>query len=178
MDGGINLKKFAQWLGKYKYALLVLLLGIALLAWPDGKSDVSEESEPAVSEPVEFPLEQRLEQVLSQVEGAGRVQVVLTLKTGTEYIYQTDSVMEERLQDSESDTSSSITTVMVNTDGKQEAVVAQTIYPTYQGAVILCQGGDQPGVRLDLINAVSSLTGLSADKITVIKMTGQQEEIT
>ena len=178
MDTGMNLKKITDWLRKYKYAVLVLLVGIALLAWPEEQKtqDVPNVPEPAATP--EESLEQKLEQLLSQVDGAGRVRVLLTQKTGPEYIYQTDNVTEEQYQDGESGTSSSTQTVLISVDGTQEAVIAQTVFPTYQGAVIICQGGDQPKVRLDLIEAVSSLTGLSADKITVIKMTEQQEENT
>ena len=42
--------------------------------------------------------------------------------------------------------------------------------PTYLGAVIVCQGGDSPTVKLAIVEAVSNATGLSADKITVLKM--------
>ena len=38
------------------------------------------------------------------------------------------------------------------------------------GAVVVCQGADQAGVRLDVTNAVAAYTGLVSDKISVIKM--------
>ena len=38
------------------------------------------------------------------------------------------------------------------------------------GAVVVCQGADQPYVRLDVTNAVAAYTGLGSDKISVIKM--------
>ena len=38
------------------------------------------------------------------------------------------------------------------------------------GAVVVCQGADQPAVRLDVTNAVAAYTGLGSDKISVIKM--------
>ena len=38
------------------------------------------------------------------------------------------------------------------------------------GAVVVCQGADQPSVRLDVTNAVAAYTGLGSDKISVIKM--------
>lgn len=38
------------------------------------------------------------------------------------------------------------------------------------GAVVVCQGADQPSVRLDVTNAVVAYTGLGSDKISVIKM--------
>ena len=49
-------------------------------------------------------------------------------------------------------------------------MVVQTMEPTFMGAIIAAEGADQASVRLDLVNAVSSLTGLGADRITVIKL--------
>lgn len=172
------LGSFSQWLLKYKYALLVLLLGVVLLLWPaDRQKPEAEAVTPVVTE--ERSLEERLAGLLSQVEGAGQVQVILTMKTGTQYIYQTDETREEQSQGDERHSTVTTATVTVsNGSAQQQAVIAQTIYPTYQGALVISQGGDQPGVKLDLVNAVSSLTGLSADKITVIKMKEHQEEIT
>ena len=48
-------------------------------------------------------------------------------------------------------------------------VVTRTVYPTYRGALIVCQGGDRAEVKLAVTEAVAALTGLSADRITVAK---------
>ena len=40
----------------------------------------------------------------------------------------------------------------------------------YTGAVILCQGADSATVRLQIVEAVSVYTGLSSNKIMVLKM--------
>ena len=53
--------------------------------------------------------------------------------------------------------------------GKQEVVVTQQLYPTYQGAVVVCEGAGSSSVRLAVVNAVSVLTGLSSDRISVVK---------
>ena len=48
-------------------------------------------------------------------------------------------------------------------------VVTRTVYPTYRGALVVCQGGDRADVKLAVTEAVAALTGLSADRITVAK---------
>ena len=40
---------------------------------------------------------------------------------------------------------------------------------TYRGALVVCQGGDQAAVRLAVTEAVMALTGLPADRITVVQ---------
>ena len=54
-------------------------------------------------------------------------------------------------------------------DHYQAAVVTRTVYPTYRGALVVCQGGDRADVKLAVTEAVAALTGLSADRITVAK---------
>ena len=47
--------------------------------------------------------------------------------------------------------------------------MARTAYPTYRGALVVCQGGDRADVKLAVTEAVSALTGLSSDRVTVAK---------
>ena len=171
-------KKLSQWLMKYKYALLVLLLGIVLLLWPSGKTE--EDAAPPATQAEQTgttdlaQLEASLSRVLAQVDGAGQVQVMLTLKTGMQYLYQTDQTQEtQETADGLRSSTTSQTVIVSNGSSQERAVVSRTIYPTFQGALVVSSGADQPRVKLDLVNAVSSLTGLSADKITVIKMKAQ-----
>ena len=39
-----------------------------------------------------------------------------------------------------------------------------------QGVVIVCEGADKAKVRLEIIQAISSYTGYSSEKITILKM--------
>ena len=62
------------------------------------------------------------------------------------------------------------TTVVVSKgSGREEAVPLQQIYPQFQGALVVCPGGSDPEVRLKLVEAVSALTGLGSDKISICK---------
>ena len=54
-------------MAKYKYLLLVLLLGLGLLLWPTGSSGGGSGR---------TEQEARLEEVLCEIEGAGRVSVL------------------------------------------------------------------------------------------------------
>ena len=59
---------------------------------------------------------------------------------------------------------------MLVDDGSAEApVVTRTVYPTYRGALVVCQGGDRADVKLAVTEAVAALTGLPADRITVVQ---------
>ncbi|EDN00199.1 putative stage III sporulation protein AG [Pseudoflavonifractor capillosus ATCC 29799] len=161
-------QKAAELFQKYKYVLLVIAAGIVLLLLPLGGEENpasgGTESQNGNGEEtfrVE-EMERRLEEALSRVDGAGEVTVVLTVKSGARQILAQDS--------SRSGEESSTSTVVVSTgSGTEDAVVLQQVYPQYQGALVVCPGGGDPAVCLKLVDAVSALTGLGADKISICK---------
>jgi stage III sporulation protein AG len=156
-------RKLAEKLGGAKYALLVLLLGALLLLLPrcggSGKSAAvqTSASSPEGLRAPDFDLaaqEAKLSAAVSSVAGAGRTQVVLAVRS---------SAMRERAaEDGEA-------VVVSQGSGKQAAVELRWLYPEYRGALVVCQGAADPQVRLAVTEAVRALTGLGADKITVLR---------
>ena len=153
-----------------KYPLLVMLIGVILLLLPGREQKPPNVDLTAASPETEsfLDLETRLEALLCEIEGAGRVQVLLTMQTGAETVYQED--LERRTQEEEIEVRSE--TVLTSDNGKDVPIAVKTIYPVYKGAVVACQGADSAAVRLNIVRAVASLTGLGSDKITVVKMKG------
>ena len=165
MDWMTLREKARLWLKEYRYVILVLFLGILLMMLPQGKTEEKkEESIPIPETEAQETVQEQLEQLLSMVQGAGKVRVLLTEAEGERVVYQTDG--EENSQNSKR-----TETVILSDSGRAESgLVQQIIPPTYLGAVILCQGADSASVRLALIEAVSNATGLSSDRISVLKM--------
>lgn len=157
--------KAVLWLKEYRYVLLVLVLGIVFMLLPQGGAEKKEDAEPLEQETIsEETLQEQLEAILSQVQGAGKVRVLLSEAEGKEIQYQTDE--EERSQDSyQRDT------VILSDSGRsQSGLIKQINPPKYLGAIILCQGADSASVILALVEAVSNATGLTTDRISVLKM--------
>lgn len=162
-------EKIRRFLGEYKYVFIVIAAGILLLLWPSGqeRSRSGETGLPAAREDFDLEaLEEKMSSVLSQVEGAGQVTVALTLKSGMERVLASD-----RETSAEQNGRGSWTTETVILDGEtgEETVLLSQNYPTFQGAVVVCPGAGDANVRLLLTQAVSALTGLGADRITVCK---------
>lgn len=141
-----------EWLRKYRYVLLVLAAGIVLMLLP---SQREEQAQATVPEAAMADMEARLEQILSRIDGAGEVAVMLTEAYGEEVVYQTDG------ED----------TVLVTDSARSEQGLIRTRHPPrYRGAIVVCTGAGSPAVRLAMVEAVSNITGLGSDKITVLKM--------
>ena len=110
---------------------------------------------------------EELEEILAQIAGVGKVRVMLTEVAGSETIYQTD---EDRNQSSDSESLRSETVLVSDSDRTEKGLVRTIVPPVYLGAIIVCQGGDSPVVRLSIVQAVSNVTGIGTDRITVVKM--------
>ena len=145
---------------KYKYVGLVVLAGILLMLLPGKKTD-AQTQEGGGSFSLE-DTERRMEELLGRMDGVGRVQVMLTLKNGPELELAEDTDADERGQRRE-------TVTLGRGSGTQDVVVTRERYPSYQGAVVVCEGAGDAAVRLALTEAVSALTGLSADRISIVQ---------
>lgn len=164
MDWVKQKEKAVHWLGKYKYLLLLVLLGLALMLIPSGDRKESSQSQAqVVPQESVLTLSQELEEILSRVQGAGKVQVMLTIDKGEEIIYQTDGSTAENGNKHD-------TVVITDENRTQSGLIQQSIPPTYRGAIVVCQGADSPTVCLAIKEAVSKVTGLEISKISVLKM--------
>lgn len=165
MDWLTRSEKVRLWIKEYRYVIMVLVLGILLMMLPQGETEEKKDDNVLIpeTEAVET-LQEQLEQLLSQVQGAGKVRVLLTEAEGERVIYQTDG-------EQGSQNSTRADTVIVSDSARAESgLVQQILPPSYMGAIILSQGADSASVRLSLIEAVSNATGLSSDRISVLKM--------
>ena len=153
-----------QTVKKYRYAVMALLLGLFLMLMPQQKEKPVPQTEHIQQQE---NLQTQLETILSQLEGAGKVKVLLTQAAGERAIFQTDEISES----SESGSSVHQNTVLITDSNREEsALLQQTIAPVYLGAVVLCQGAERATVRLAIVEAVSRATGLPSSNISVLKM--------
>ena len=149
---------------------MFLLIGVGVLLLLIPTSHSKENSSAVVLNTEEDfsveALEEKLEHILAQIEGAGQVNVMLTAESGMKRIFAQDGRLE---QENGSIQRESETVVISSGTGTQETVLVQQIYPQFQGALVVAEVGGDPSVRLNLTEAVAALTGLGADKISVCK---------
>lgn len=157
--------RLSELFDKYKFVVLIVAIGLFLMAIPMGTEEDTQTSVPAAAEP-ELTIDERLIKILSQIQGVGKVQVMITEQTGSETVYQTD---EDRSEEAGNGRVKS-ETVITSAGGTQSGLVRTVTPPTYLGAIIVCQGGGDPTVRLAVASAVSAVTGLGMDRISVLEM--------
>ena len=157
---------------KYKIIFIVIFAGVLLLLIPGSKAPEKKSSAQSAAAPQSIPggesfvslreTEQRLESILAQAAGVGRVRVILSTKNSGRANYAFD------LRESETDQEQSIKTIADN-DGER-ALLIDYAAPTFLGAIVICDGADDIHVRTSLFNAIEAFCGINTSKITIIKM--------
>ena len=160
------MQKIPAWIKKYKYSLVAVLVGVAILLLPGRKAAV-EEITVLTEETPQKDMAQELSALLSKIEGVGKVEVMLTIRSGETTYYQRD---EDISSNGDSSSVRQETIVLTDSERNEHPLITQVLPPQYLGAVIVCQGADQPSVKWAIVEAVSKATGLGADQITVLKM--------
>ena len=166
MDIGKLREKIPQWFYKFRFPIGILLVGLILLMIPT-KTEAIVQTESNYTTPTQPDISKQLEQILSQIQGVGKVKVMLTVAAGETILYHND-------QDTNyaNGASSIRQETIIVTDGNrnQQALITQVLPPKYQGAIVICQGAETPSIKWAVVEAVSKATGLGADQISVLKM--------
>ena len=168
---------------KYKNILLILLFFVvaALIFFSGGEKKTELKGE----EPVDTARyleesERRLTEVLEQMSGVGAVRVYLTLESGEEKIYATESRTNQQSRSSMTDGSGDKSLennaegeetylVLRGSGGEETPIILKTMEPKSRGAVILCEGGEDPAIREKVLKAASAALNISSSKIYVTK---------
>lgn len=159
------MQKIVSAASKYRYVILILVIGLVLMMIPFGK-EAEHEIQTSVTKQEETDLSEQLTQILSQIQGAGKVSVMLTVKTGQNTVYQSN----EDITSGDNGSIRQDTVIVTDENRVESGLIQRVIAPEYRGAIIVCEGADKPEVRLHIIEAVASVTGLGTDKISVLKM--------
>lgn len=107
-------------------------------------------------------LENKLTKTLSRVDGAGKVAVVISVKSGMETVLATETLVTE----TESKKETLKTPLIVN--GK--TVVLKELYPEIGGVLIVCEGADKISVMSKIQQATMSLLDVKIDQIEILSM--------
>ncbi len=123
--------------------------------------------------------EDKLEDSLSRIEGAGDVEVLITLRESEERILEKDepvNVSETLETDAEGGSRTvrevhkeTATVYTVNDDGQNVPYVSKIIQPVVEGVVVIAGGGDSAVVKENIIETIQVLFSVDANKIRVVK---------
>ncbi len=129
------------------------------------QSSVAVEGQNIVSD-----IELRLSELLSKVEGAGQVSVMVYADTGSEqvpaYNDEQDTRNDERADGKTSEISETRQLALSGTD---EPVILKVIIPQIKGVVVVAEGADDILIKAQLNNAVCTLLGIPEHRVQILK---------
>lgn len=125
-------------------------------------------------------VENRLEALLSSMDGVGEVKVMVTLSSSVEQVvekdvpYSMDTTKETDSAGGSRDVVNSKqeeTTVYVTDQaGNKTPYISKTLEPAIEGVTVVAQGGGNAVVQKNITDVIQALFGLEAHKIKVVKM--------
>ena len=125
-------------------------------------------------------LEEKLKNILMSVEGAGKVQVMITLKsTSTKNVLMEEPYSEKNMSEKDGDGGSRDTyenshdyhvIYMEDANGTSIPYVISEFSPQVEGVAVVAQGGDSAIVKEKITGIIKALFGIEINKIAVGKM--------
>jgi stage III sporulation protein AG len=122
--------------------------------------------------------EERLQQILSQVRGVGKVNVLVTLESGSKAVYavnekQTQEVVstyadgtifrEEETGDLEQ------SYLLVDSGSGKAPLILTNTEPTVRGVVVVCEGASSAVTRAAVLDAVTTALGVGANQVCILE---------
>ena len=124
-------------------------------------------------------LEEKLEEILSKIQGVGEVKVCVNYSESSEVVAMFDENSSTSTTE-ETDTEGGVrkieqtetnkNVIYEENDGKKTPITTKVIKPKIEGAIITAKGANNAAVKNNIIQAVEALTGLATHKIQVFEM--------
>ena len=158
---------------KLTIVLLIGVIGVVMLIFV--RSDSETKTSPEKSEmtttaatystyDIEKIFENKLTGIISQINGAGKTSVVVSVASSGEYVYA-KNIKTENDNDSMSEDSEIV--IYESQNGADEGLVISIKSPDVIGVAIVCEGGESSVVKAEITKLVTSLFGIGADRVYV-----------
>ncbi|MDR2267053.1 MAG: hypothetical protein LBE09_05680 [Christensenellaceae bacterium] len=154
---------------------VVCVIVLVVTAFNKDKGTTTEsEKNVGVSQTITLSLETRLAAILSEIDGAGTVKVliafdgtpeIVTANTTNSHKNTASSSTSQTVSDTET-----ISPIVVNNNGRSELIIIKEIMPDIKGVIIVAKGASNIKVRLELLRAAQAALGLGANMIEVFAM--------
>ena len=121
-------------------------------------------------------LETKLEEILSKIEGVGKVSVLITYSESSTVVpiynvsLSTSTIEETDVSGGKRTTATQNDEKAVVTDESSNIITEKVIQPVIEGAIVTAEGANNPTIKSNIIMAVEAVTGLANHKIQVFEM--------
>ncbi len=152
--------------------LIILIMGVMLFSF-DGtssaKSTIVTNENIGYTSSLEYigTIEKKLSDVLSAISGAGKTQIMISIDSSPILNVATNNEEKTVTTSSGYTTTTTNEPIIITANGKSEPMVLGETLPEIKGVIVVSSGAKDVRVKLDIINAVRTVLGISSEKIDV-----------
>lgn len=111
-------------------------------------------------------LELKLVDVISSIAGVGECKVMITLANSAESVYATNN----EIKTDDNSTNQKDEYVLYDASSGEAPVLLKEYLPQVQGVTVVCSGGDDIVTKEKIIEAVTALFNIPANRVSVSKL--------
>lgn len=152
------------------------ILGIALIFLSSFMGKKTEETDTPISETkitaddYAKKLEEDLSKIISNINGAGKTNILITIDREIESVYQTDIDTNNKSDGENSQYSNKSSTVVIRgKNSTEEPIKVTEIMPKIKGVLVVCEGADSAIVKQNIIDSVRTVLGVASSRVSVQK---------
>lgn len=156
---------------KIKIIVAIGLIGIVLISASDifaksGDKKTVTENTKLTYESYTNQLETKLIDVISSISGVGECKVMITLTSSAESVYATNN----EIKSDDNSTNQKDEYVLYDASDGEAPVLIKEYLPQVQGVTVVCSGGDDIVTKEKIIESVTALFNISANRVSVSKL--------
>ena len=170
------MQKLKEWwlklksIKNFEIIIALIIIAIALLIYfsVEEKNDIKS-TEDEINNTISLTdgLEERLSNILSQIEGVGNVSVMITFNSTEEQItastLNSHSITTSNGNDSTTTSTSTKSPIISN----QNVIVLQEKMPEIIGVIVVADGANDVKARINILNAVSTALDINQNSIQI-----------
>jgi stage III sporulation protein AG len=171
--------------GNYLVVAVVVCLGLLTILWPQSTSS-PQETAVSASQPTEGVVQAKtklageLEDILSQVEGAGKVQVSITLSSDGLKSYARNTKDDKRATQEAASSSGTRTITEENQSSDiaisgGSALLVEDSAPQVVGVLVVAEGAQDSRVKEQLTDATTTLLNISPYQVRIVARKGEAQ---
>lgn len=189
-NGGNDKKKIENLV--FFIVILIITIVIINIIWNGNKTTNKQEDNPSSKQLATSTdgqikqdttqttnLEEKLEAILSKIQGVGNVKVCINYSESSEVVAMYNET--SKVSDTEGSDTSGGTRKIQETDsqkdiiykeenGEKTPITQKVVQPKIEGAIITAKGANDMTTKTNIIQAVEAATGLATHKIQVFEM--------
>ncbi len=144
---------------------LILMLAILFIDFDSSSTNQSKDENLDLfedSNQYKTLLEDGLEELLVSIEGVGKSKIMINVSETKEFVYAEEITNSSERYENE--------IVIIDKSSGDEPLIRKMKTPVISGAIIVCEGGDDPKICEKVYKAVSTALNLPTNRIYVTEM--------